>query len=153
MAKAGVRGVVDDALSTDKQYDDGGTTRSYKEMDPEKVVVFWSDFLSLKVILYKTYDVLGVPKKEMYPVQFMTRKYETDDQDVIDNLRRHRSFGGSFAKKFTDHALNGGQPMFWEGALPVEVLNKIQERESTFTTEEFSYEPSKAASQRYSDSD
>jgi hypothetical protein len=153
MPPKSTRGVLEDAIATDKQYDDGGTTRSFREMDQEKTVVFWSEPLALKVILYKTYDVLGVPKKEMLPVQFMDRKFETDDEVIINGLRKHGSFGGSFAKKFADHAVNGGQPMLWEGSLPLPVLTKIQEREATFTTEEFSYEPDKPDSQRYSDSE
>ncbi len=151
MAKQ-IRGVIDDAISTDKQYDDGGTTRSFREMNKDEKTIFWSDALSLKVILYKEYDVLGVPKREMVPAQFAARKYETDDKILIQKLREHGSFGGSFANNFKDHAVDGGQPMFWEGSLPADVMKKIQERESTFTTEEFSYEPDKALSQQYSDS-
>lgn len=153
MPPKSTRGVLEDAISSDKQYDDGGTTKSFREMDQENTVTFWSEHLALKIILYKTYDVLGVPKKEMLPVQFIDRKFTTDDEVIISGLRKHGSFGGSYDKGFSNHSMNGGQPLLWEGSLPLPVLKKIQERESTFTTEEFSYEPDKPASQRYSDSE
>lgn len=135
------------------QYDDGGTTKTYKPVDPTKAITFWSEHISLKVILKVTYNGSEDFRQESVPVQFSDRRYTTDETAIIESLRQHGSYGGSFDKNFTNNTINGGQPLFWEGSLPAETTKKIKERESTFTTEEFSYEPDKDRSQRYSDQD
>lgn len=91
----------------------------------EEGVLFMSYAKDLLVFLGQTDSPFQSEKNPM--VQFIKRRYFSNDLEKIASLRRHVAFGGPIgAEKIGEYG-------FWEGGLPQEVLARIREDESLLT--------------------
>jgi len=110
---------------------------------PEKAVQFFSKILGLRLELTKKVQTdIGVTLNEPMPVLFKAGSFVSDQEEYIEKMREHGSFGGSKRNNFND-VTNSGTPLFWEESLPDGVIAQRTEEQKELSMIEGWHEPDK----------
>lgn len=73
-------------------------------------------------------------------ITFRDGKFRASESALIDALKKHMNFGGTYAKKFTDMPQNARSALFWAGNLPDELQKAQRLEDEQLTRDKDQYE-------------
>lgn len=127
-------------------YDAGAVAAAI--LGDEKAIRFLSIAKSFKIHVYsKQTGALETGSGELQvkfktdPIQIEFRNcmFSTSDEDIIEKLRQHKSYGGSASDGFK-RPEGAGEPLFFEGSYPEDVTKKLAEDAGYLRQQEGFYE-------------
>lgn len=109
-------------------------------LDAESVEVFISRHrgLCLRGVMVEELSQPGYYSQRT--ITFRDGKFRAAEPELIDALKKHMNFGGTYAKKFSDMPQNARTALFWAGNLPDELQKAQRLEDEQLTRDKDQYE-------------